>query len=91
MIGLVGSEVVAQRHTDIDLETAPDNSPAYEESTPRTQTEDFDVDPYQTPVALRPADRKNKARVTAELEDTDDERSEDLEERKKQRAPTRVI
>ena len=36
---------------------------------PRAPTEEVDPEPYQTPVALTPANRKNKARAMAEPED----------------------
>jgi hypothetical protein len=70
MIELDGSNVVARRPTGIDLETASEGNTDDEEATPRAQTEGVDIEPYQTPVALTPANRKNKTRVMAEPEDT---------------------
>ena len=56
MIELDGSNVVAQRPTSINLETASELGNADdEEATPCAQTEDVDTKPYQTPVALMPA------------------------------------
>lgn len=70
MIGFDGSNVVARRPTSIDLETASEGNADDEEATPRAQTEGVDTGPYQTPIALTPANRKNKTRVMAEPEDT---------------------
>ena len=101
MIELVGSKVVAQKPIDINLETASEDNADGEEAivTPRTLTEDVDIDPYWTPVALAPANRKNKARVMEDIavEPSDIEvefeevessyevlKMEDLQERKKQ-------
>jgi hypothetical protein len=64
MIELFESNVVARRPTDIDLDE--------EAATPRPPTEYDETEPYQTPVALTPANRnnKNKARAMAEPEET---------------------
>ena len=74
MIELVGSNVVAQRPTDIDLETTSEGNADEEPATPRAPLaiEDDKTKPYQTPVALTPASQnnKNKARVMEEPEDT---------------------
>ena len=72
MIELVGSNEVAWRPTGIDLETTSEGDVDEEATTPRAPTEDDDTEHYQTPVALTPANRKNKnkARVMAEPEDT---------------------
>ena len=104
MIELVGSKVVAQKPTNINLETASEDNADGEEAivTPRTLTEDVDIDPYWTPVALAPANQNNKARVMEDIvvEPSDIEvkfeevkssyvlKMEDLQERKKQRALT---
>ena len=105
MIELVGSKVVARKPTDINLETASEDDADGEEAivTPRALTEDVDIDPYRTPVALAPANRKNKARVMEDIvvEPSDIEvkfeevkssyevlKMEDLQERKKQRVLT---
>jgi hypothetical protein len=66
--------LVARRPTRTNLETASElERDAVEEeatTTPRrAPNEDIDTEPYQTPVALTPAYRKNKARVMAEPED----------------------
>jgi hypothetical protein len=85
MIELVESKVVARRPTDIDLETASEEG--------RALTEDVDTDPYQTPVALTPVNRKNKARVMGEPKDAAVESSdvevitfEWMKEKRKQKA-----
>ena len=85
MIELVGSKVVARRPTDIDLETVPQDDAAMPNLNSRAPTEDVDTDSdiYQTPVALTPANRKNKARLMAEHEEVT---IEELEEKKKGRA-----
>ena len=91
--------------TDISVETAfEDDEEAmptpcalteYEEEampTPRALTEDVVIDPYQTPVALMPANRRNKATLMAEPEDTTMESSDTelvtFEDLKKRRALT---
>jgi hypothetical protein len=70
--------------------------------TSRAPTKDADIDTYQAPVALTPANRKNKARVTTEpaRESSDNEVAErsktdvevvtmeGLEEKKKRSALT---
>ena len=60
--------------------------------TPRALTEDVVIDPYQTPVALTPANRRNKATVMAEPQDTTMESSDTelvtFEDLKKRRALT---
>jgi hypothetical protein len=68
MIELVGSKVAARRSSDIDLlsQDDTDDDEAMPNRDSRAPTEDVDTDPYQTPVALTPANRKNKARVMAE-------------------------
>jgi hypothetical protein len=101
MIGFDGSNVVARRPTGTDLETASEGNADDEEATPRAQTEGVDTGPYQTPIALTPANRKNKTRVMAEPEDTSSdvemvERSDfefvDKKERKAvERVPSFVI
>ena len=105
MIELVGSKVVARKPTDINLETASEDDADGEEAiaTPHAPTEDVDIDPYQTPVALAPANQKNKVRVMEDIvvEPSDTEvkfeevessyevlKMEDLQERKKQRVLT---
>ena len=97
--------MVAQKPTNINLETASEDNADGEEAivTPHTLTEDDDIDPYQTPVALAPANQKNKAMVMEDIvvEPSDIEvkfeevegsyevlKMEDLQERKKQRALT---
>ena len=85
MIELVGPKVVAQRPTNIDLETAPQDDAHYEAMpnlNSHAPTEDVDTDIYQTPVALTPANRKNKARLMVEHEEVT---IEELEEKKKGR------
>ena len=61
--------------TDISVETAFEDD---EEAmpTPCALTEDVVIDLYQTPVALMPANRRNKATVMAEPEDTTMESSD---------------
>jgi len=69
MLTLVGSEVVVRRPTDIDRESTSETDAADKEAMPitsRAPTKDADIDTYQAPVALTPANRKNKARVTTE-------------------------
>ena len=105
MIELVRSKVVAWKSTNINLETASEDDADGEEAivTPHALTEDVDIDPYRTPVALTPANWKNKARVMEDIvvEPSDIEvkfeevkssyevlKMEDLQERKKQRALT---
>ena len=105
MIELVGSKVVVRKPTDINLETASEDDADGEEAivTLCTLNEDVNIDPYQTPVALAPANRKNKARVMEDIvvEPSDIEvefeevessyevlKMEDLQERKKQRVLT---
>ena len=105
MIELVRSKVVAWKSTNINLETASEDDADGEEAivTPHPLTEDVDIDPYRTPVALTPANWKNKARVMEDIvvEPSDIEvkfeevkssyevlKMEDLQERKKQRALT---
>ena len=71
MITLVGSKVVARRPTNNNLKTtSEDNGDNKATPTSRAPTEVADIDLYQTPVALTPVNRKNKARVMAEPEDT---------------------
>jgi hypothetical protein len=94
MIELVGSKVVTRKPTDIDLDTTSELTEEDDESRSRTPTEDVDIDnePYQTPVALTPANQKNKTRVLAE--DTEVESSEiEVVERKakKQQARTSAV
>lgn len=70
MVELVGSNWVVRRPTDIDLKTASESDTDGALMTiPRAPTEEVDPEPYQTPVALTPANRKNKARAMAEPED----------------------
>ena len=77
--------------TDISVETAFEDD---EEAmpTPCALTEDVVIDPYQTPVALMPANRRNKATLMAEPEDTTMESSDTelvtFEDLKKRRALT---
>jgi len=105
MLTLVGSEVVVRRPTDIDRESTSETDAADKEAMPitsRAPTKDADIDTYQAPVALTPANRKNKARVTTEpaRESSDNEVAErsktdvevvtmeGLEEKKKRSALT---
>lgn len=92
--------MVARRPTDIDLKTASEDDANEKEEmpTPRAQAptdlEDVDIDLYQTPIALTPANRKRKARVMAEPEDKAETSDieivamETLEEMRKRRALT---
>ena len=79
MIELVGSKVVARRPTDINLRleiTSEDDDDKMPTLGPRAPTEDADIDPYQTPVALTPGNRKINARVMAEPKNTAEELSD---------------
>ena len=79
MIELVGSKVVARRPTNINLRleiTSEDDDDKMPTLGPRAPTEDADIDPYQTPVALMPANRKINARVMAEPKNTAGELSD---------------
>ena len=91
MIELVGSNAGVRRPTDAVPETASQDGTDDEGATPTpgAPTEDVDIDPYRTPVALTPANRRNKATIMAEPGDT----SSDIElvtfkDLKKQRALT---
>jgi hypothetical protein len=74
LIALVGSKAVTRRPTNINLETALEDDSDDKEAlpTPRAPTEILDIEPYQTPVALTPANRKNKARAMPEPEESSD-------------------
>ena len=62
MIELVGSKVVARRPTDTAFEDDVDDEEAM--TTLRAPIDvASDTEPYQTPVALTPANRKYNARV----------------------------
>jgi hypothetical protein len=73
MIELVGSKVVARRPTDTAFEDDVDDEEAM--TTLRAPIDvASDTEPYQTPVALTPANRKYNARVImTESEDSPSE------------------
>jgi len=79
-IELVGSTVVAQKPTNIDVETGSEEDVANEEeTTPRPRALDEDVELYETPVVLTPAVRKSRTRKVIVPDDTEVE-SSDIEE-----------
>jgi hypothetical protein len=98
MIELVGSKVVTRKPTDIDLETVSElteEDADDDEGMLRAHKDaDSDIDDndiYQTPVALMPANRKNKAKELAEDTDVESSEIEVVErEEKKQRAVDKV-
>lgn len=94
MIEVVGSKLATRKPTDIDLpvDTAPEEDADDDEATARTwrapsESEDVEIVPYQTPVALTPGNwKKNRGRVM--VEDTEAESSDNEREvRKKRWAP----
>ena len=68
--------MVALRPTEFDLDTEDDAHDEEAIPTPRPPSEDIDIEPYQTPVALTPANRKNRTRAVMERKDTADELSD---------------
>jgi hypothetical protein len=95
MIRLVGSKVYTQRPTDRYEEDADDEEAKQYNDDPDqpTDTEDVEIEPYHTPIALTPVNgKKNRSKARELVEDTEAESSdvEVVEQEKKKRrwAPT---